>query len=75
MARHFDIRWEKSHTALKNPKTHHIYTILANLALYGRLLIKEATWQVGGYGFGQVLTKHIIFSEYTARSAVGYGTM
>ena len=33
----------------------------ANLALYGRLLINKATGQVGGYGFGQVLTKHMIF--------------
>ena len=33
----------------------------ANLVLYGRLLINEATWQLGGYGFGQVLTKHIFF--------------
>jgi hypothetical protein len=33
----------------------------ANLAMYGRLLINEATWQVGGYGFSQVLTKHIFF--------------
>ena len=39
----------------------------ANLALYGRLLINKATGQVGGYGFGQVLTKHICFSEHTAQ--------
>ena len=37
----------------------------ANLGLYGRLLINEATGQVGGYGFGQVLTKHIFVSEHT----------
>jgi hypothetical protein len=33
----------------------------ANLALYGRLLLNEATGQVGGYSFDQVLTKHIFF--------------
>ena len=39
----------------------------ANLALYGCLLVNEATGQVRGYGFGQVLTKHISFSEDTAQ--------
>ena len=38
----------------------------ANLALYGRLLINEATGHVGGYGLGKLLTKHIFFSEDTA---------
>jgi hypothetical protein len=37
----------------------------ANLALYGRLLINEATGQAGGYGFGKVLTKHIFFGQDT----------
>ena len=33
----------------------------------GCLLINEATRQMGGYGFGQVLTKHIYISEHTAK--------
>ena len=39
----------------------------ANLAMFGRLLINEATWQVGGYGFGQALIKHIFVSEHIAQ--------
>ena len=46
----------------------------ANLALYGRLLENEAPGQVGGYGFGQVLTKHIFFIEDTP-STIGYGVL
>ena len=37
----------------------------ANLALCGRLLTNEATGKVGGYGFGQVLTKHMFFGKDT----------
>ena len=44
------------------------FGFLANLALYGRLIKNEATGQVGGYGFGQVLTKNVYFSiEHTPR--------
>jgi hypothetical protein len=39
--------------------------IWANLAMYGRLLMNEATGQVGGCGFGLVLTKHILFGKDT----------
>ena len=44
-----------------------LFGFWANLALHGRLLINEATGQVGGYGFGLVLSKHICFSEHTAQ--------
>ena len=42
--------------------------------LFGRLSINEATGQVGGYGFGQVLTKRT-FSVNIPPSVIVYGTM
>ena len=39
----------------------------SELTLYGRLLINQATWQVGGFGFGQMLIKRIFFSEHSAQ--------
>ena len=37
------------------------------MALHGRVLINEATGQVGGYGFGQGLTKHLFYSQDIAQ--------